>query len=61
MIDGTTYFGVKNLDANVEKSTLIDNTMVEGSFLYAPSNNPTSVFVFAKFAKDGAFTIYRLK
>ncbi|MCQ2603100.1 MAG: WG repeat-containing protein, partial [Clostridia bacterium] len=61
VIDGTTYFGVKNLDANVSKNTLIENKMVEGSFLYAPSNNPTSVFVFAKFEKDGAFTIYRLK
>lgn len=60
-IDGTTYFGVKNLDANVTKNVLIDATMVTGSFLYAPTNYPTSVFVFAKFSTDGAFTIYRLK
>lgn len=58
--DGVLYYGVKNLDANRAVSTLISNTMVTGSILYAPSASPSNVFVFAKFSDTDNFTIYRL-
>lgn len=58
--DGVTYYGIKNLDANVSNNVIMENNLVTGSVLYAPTTSPQDVFVFAKFSATDNFTVYRL-
>ncbi len=58
--ENKTTYGIKNLNADVSKNVVLPATMVTGSTLYAPTNSPTDVFVFAKFSDTDTFTIYRL-
>lgn len=59
--DGTSYFGIKNLNANVEKNVIIDANMISGSLLYSPEGSPADVFVFAKYSENDTFAVYKLK
>ncbi len=56
-------YGVKNLNPNVDESTIIPARMASGSMLYAPTSSPTDVFVFEKLTTQGGlvtYVVYRL-
>lgn len=59
--DGTSYFGIKNLNANVENNVIIEANMITGSLLYSPDGSPADVFVFAKYNENDTFAVYKLK
>lgn len=59
--DGVSYFGIKNLNANVEKNVILEANMISGSLLYSPEGSPADVFVFAKYSENDTFAVYKLK
>lgn len=60
-VDGTTTFGVKNFNPNVNKNLIMPATMKECT-LYAPNSSPSDVFVFEKVTsgENYRYHVYRL-
>lgn len=61
--DNVQFYGIKNLNPNVNKNILLPSTMTAGATLYSPSNSTDTVFVFEKVtATDSTVTyvIYKL-
>ncbi len=63
VIDGKSYFGIKNFNQNVEKNLIMNARMTAGCTLYSPPSSTVDVFVFEKItASDNSvsYTIYRI-
>ena len=58
--DGTTVYGIKNYNADVESNVVLDAQFLKGCTLYSPSIDANSVFVFGQTEENGPVKIYRL-
>lgn len=58
--DGTTVYGIKNYNADVESNVVLEAQFLKGCTLYSPSIDANSVFVFGQTEEDGPVKIYRL-
>lgn len=58
--DGTTVYGIKNYNADVESNVVLEAQFLKGCTLYSPSIDANSVFVFGQTEENGPVKIYRL-
>lgn len=58
--DGTTVYGIKNYNADVESNVVLEAQFLKGCTLYSPSIDANSVFVFGQTEESGPVKIYRL-
>lgn len=58
--DGTTVYGIKNYNADVESNVVLEAQFLKGCTLYSPSIDANSAFVFGQTEENGPVKIYRL-